>query len=114
MRTNATITRNAFEEWFSTYMDGRTHSESIDELELIFENNDSHYYLNFMQSKRVKAHSGAFYAVILALRPFMPNGYYASNPQIKANILHYFGMDYKAFLRPLVERLEKSRENYLK
>ena len=49
MRTNATITRKAFEEWFLTYMDGRTHSESIEELALIFENNNSGYYLNFMQ-----------------------------------------------------------------
>ena len=113
MKTNAQITRQAFQDWFNTYMDGRTHDESIDELELIFENNDSRYYLNFMQSKRVKAHSGAFYAVILALQPFMPKGYYASNPQIKANILHFFGMDYKTFLRPLVERLERSRNEYL-
>ena len=114
MKTNATITKEAFQLWFDTYMDGRTHDESIDELELIFENNDSNYYLNFMQSKRVKAHSGAFYSVILALQPFMSKGYYASNPQIKANILHFFGMDYKEFLRPLVERLERSREEYLK
>lgn len=114
MRTNATITRNAFAKWFFTYMNGRTHEESIDELELIFENNDSRYYLNFMESRRVKAHSGAFYAVILALQPFIPKGYYASNPQIKANILHFFGMDYKTFLRPLVERLENARNEYLK
>ena len=36
MKTNATITREAFKAWFDTYMDGRTHEESIDELELIF------------------------------------------------------------------------------
>lgn len=114
MKTSAKITRKAFKMWFDTYMDERTHEESIDELELIFENNDSQYYLNFMESRRVKAHSGAFYSVILALRPFMPSGYYASNPQIKANILHFFGMDFKEFLRPLADRLERSREQYLK
>lgn len=113
MKTNAQITKEAFQLWFNTYMDGRTHEESIDELELIFENNDSRYFLNFMQSKRVKAHSGAFYAVILALQPFMPKGYYASNPQIKANILDFFGMDYKKFLAPLVEYLEDSRNEFL-
>lgn len=114
MKTNAQITRQAFKLWFETYMDGRTHEESIDELELIFENNDSRYYNDFMESRRIKAHSGAFYSVILALQPFMHKGYYASNPQIKANILYFFGMDYKTFLRPLVERLERSRNDYLK
>lgn len=113
MKTNAKITKQAFKDWFNTYMDGRTHDESIDELVLIFENNDGNYYNNFIQSRRVKAHSGAFYAVILALQPFMPKGYYASNPQIKAYILDFFGMDYKEFLRPLVEYLEQSRNEFL-
>ena len=35
MKTNATVTRKAFEEWFLTYMDGRTHSESIEDIEKI-------------------------------------------------------------------------------
>lgn len=113
MKTNAQVTRQAFKDWFDTYMDGRTHEESIDELELIFENNDSRYYLNFMQSRRVKAHSAAFYSVILAVTPFMPKGYYASNPQIKANIQAFFEMDYKEFLAPLVEYLEDSRNEFL-
>lgn len=113
MKTNAKITKQAFKDWFDTYMDGRTHEESIDELALIFENNDGNYYNNFMQSKRVKAHSAAFYSVILAVKPFLSSGYYASNPQIKANILDFFGMDYKKFLAPLVEYLEDSRNEFL-
>ena len=36
MKTNAKITKQAFKDWFDTYMDGRTHDESIDELALIF------------------------------------------------------------------------------
>lgn len=113
MKTNAKITKQAFKDWFDTYMDGRTHEESIDELALIFENNDGNYYNDFMRSRRVKAHSAAFYSVILAVTPFMPKGYYASNPQIKANIQAFFGMDYKEFLHPLVEYLEDSRNEFL-
>lgn len=113
MKTNAQVTRQAFKDWFDTYMDGRTHEESMTELELIFENNDGNYYNNFMQSKWVKAHSAAFYSVILAVKPFMPKGYYASNPQIKANIQAFFGMDYTEFLAPLVEYLEDSLNEFL-
>lgn len=113
MKTSAAITRQAFSEWHETYIEGRTHLETLEELKLIFDNNDSRYYLNFMQSKRVKAHSAAFYSVILAIKPFMPAGYYASNAQVKANILHFFGMDYKSFLAPLVAELEKDRDEYL-
>lgn len=113
MKTNAQITKTAFVEWFVTYMENRTHSESIEELVLIFENNDSRYYLDFMASRRVKAHSGAFYSVILAIKPFMPKGYYASNPQIKNLIKEFFCMDYKEFLAPLVAYLEESRNENL-
>lgn len=113
MKTNAKITKQAFTDWFKTYMEWRDHAQSIDELALIIENNDANYYNNFMQSKRVKAHSAAFYSVILAVKPFMPKGYYASNPQIKANIQAFFGMDYKEFLAPLVEYLEDSRNEFL-
>ena len=113
MKTNANITKQAFSEWFDTYMSWRNHEQSIDELALIFENNDGNYYKNFMQSRRVKAHSAAFYSVILAVKPFLPKGYYASNAQIKANIQAFFGMDYKEFLAPLVEYLEDSRNEFL-
>lgn len=95
------------------YFENKSYKEKLEELILIFENNDYNYYKNFMASKRVKAHSAAFYAVILAIKPFMPAGYYASNPQIKANILHSFNMDYKAFLAPLVAELEKERNENL-
>ena len=70
-------------------MSWRNHSQSIDELALIFENNDANYYNNFINSRRVKAHSAAFYSVILAVKPFLSKGYYASNAQIKANILDF-------------------------
>lgn len=113
MKTNAKITKQAFKDWFDTYMSWRNHEQSIDELALIFENNDGNYYNNFIQLRRVKAHSAAFYSVILAVKPFLPKGYYASNAQIKANIQAFFGMDYKEFLAPLVEYLEDSRNEFL-
>lgn len=113
MPTNAATTRKAFTEWYETYIEGRTHSETLEELKLIFDNNDYGYYRNFITSRKVKAHSAAFYSVILAIFPFMPAGYYASNAQIKANILHFFRMDFKDFLAPLVAELEKERNNYL-
>lgn len=113
MRTNTQTTKTAFNEWFNIYMKERTHEERIDELELIFENNDCSYYENFMASKRVKAHSGAFYSVMLAIKPFLPKGYYASNLQVKALISEFFAMDYKDFLADLVERLENSRNEIL-
>ncbi len=95
------------------YFENKSYKEKLEELMLIFENNDYNYYKNFMSSKRVKAHSAAFYSVILALKPFIPAGYYANNAQIKANILHFFGMDFKEFLAPLVAELEKNRNEYL-
>lgn len=113
MKTNAKITKQAFKDWFDTYMSWRNHEQSIDELALIFENNDSKYYLNFMDSRNVSANNGAFYSVILAVKPFLPKGYYASNAQIKANIQAFFGIDYKEFLAPLVEYLEDSRNEFL-
>ncbi|HHV6356591.1 TPA: hypothetical protein ACUMCI_001826, partial [Haemophilus influenzae] len=67
----------------------------------------------FMLSRRVKAHSAAFYSVILTIKNFLPAGIVASNPQIKANILHFFGMDYKEFLKPLVAEIEKDRDENL-
>ena len=113
MRTNAQVTRQAFQEWFNNYMEWRDYKEQIEYLGLIFDNSEN-YYHNFMESRRIKAHSGAFYTVIIAIKPYLPNGYYASNPQIKANILHFFGKDYKTFLKPLSDYLEKEREENLK
>lgn len=113
MRTNAQLTRKAFGEWFNSYMEWRTFQQQIEYLAMLLENNES-YYRNFMESRRMKPHSGAFYAVILAIKPYLPVGYYASNPQIKANILHFFNMDYKEFLKPLSDYLEKEREENLK
>lgn len=110
LRTNKKVTREAFLVWFNTYMDGLPHAEVTAELKLILENCDTRYYDNFINSKRVKAHSAAFYSVYLALKDCMPKGYYASNAQIKANILEFFNMDYKAFLKPLIRRLEEIRD----
>ena len=111
--TNKEVTRNAFLVWFNTYMDGLPHAEVIAELKLILENCDTRYYNNFMNSRRTKAHSAAFYSVILAIKDYMPKGYYASNPQIKANISEIFGMDFKKFLAPLTRLLEKERDENL-
>lgn len=114
IRTNKEVTRKAFLLWFNTYMDGLPHAEVTAELKLILENCDTRYYNDFMNSRRIKAHSAAFYSVILALKDHMPTGYYASNPQIKANISEIFGMDFKEFLAPLTRLLEKEREENLK
>lgn len=113
IRTNKEVTRKAFLAWFSDYLVSLTHAEVTAELKLILENCNTRYYDDFMNSRRIKAHSIAFYSVILALKNYMPTGYYASNPQIKANIQDIFGMDFKEFLAPLTRLLEKEREENL-
>lgn len=113
LRTNKEVTRKAFLLWFNTYLVGLTHAEVTAELKLILENCNTRYYNDFMNSRRIKAHSAAFYSVVLAIKDYMPKGYYASNPQIKANISEMFGMDFKEFLAPLTRLLEKEREENL-
>lgn len=113
MKTNFKITKQAFKDWFITYMESKNHNEQIEELMLIFENNDSRYYENFMKNKRVKAHSAAFYSVIIAIRPFMEKGYYADNAQIKKLIKEFTGKDYKDYLADLVIMIEESRDELL-
>ncbi|HHF0442901.1 TPA: hypothetical protein ACPORJ_000518 [Haemophilus influenzae] len=95
------------------YFENKSYKEKLEELMLIFENNDYNYYKNFMSSKRVKAHSGAFYSVILALKPFLPAGYYASDAQIKANFLYFFKKNFNLFMRPFIYELEKEKQQFL-
>lgn len=113
MKTSKQITKAAFQEWFDCYMKHKSHSERMFELLLNFENNDSNYYYLFMKYRRMKAHSAAFYSVILAIKPFLSKGYYASNEQIKQNIKEFFGMTYKEFLADLVRMIDDSRNEYL-
>lgn len=113
MKTSKTVTKQGFQEWFDNYMEHKSHSERMEELLLIFENNDADYYQSFMKYRRMKAHSAAFYSVISALKIFLPKGYYASNEQIKQNIKDFFGMNYKEFLADLVRMIDDSREEYL-
>ena len=113
IRTNKEVTKKAFLLWFNTYLVGLTHAEVTAELKLILQNCADRYYNDFMNSRRTKAHSAAFYSVILAIKAYMPKGYYASNPQMKANISEIFGMDFKEFLAPLTRLLEKEREENL-
>ena len=113
MKTSVRITADAFDCWWKSYMLDKTYNEQIFELLLIFENNDSRYYLNFMASCRMKAHSAAFYSLVLAVKPFLPTGYYAANQQIKTLIEKYSGQDYKNYLAPLVKEIERLREGML-
>lgn len=113
IRTNKEVTREAFLLCFRDYFADNTLDDVTAELKLILENCSNGYFDNFMSSRRVKAHSAAFYSVILALKDYMPTGYYASNAQIKAIILEFFKMDYKKFLAPLIRLLEKQREENL-
>lgn len=113
MKTNIKISKEAFSEWFNCYMEWRNYEEQIQELYAIAINNDYRFYADFMRSRRIKAHSFAFYAVILAVKPFMPSGYYLSNPQAKKFIKEFFNIDYKEFLKPLVEMLENERNEQL-
>ncbi|HHV6412205.1 TPA: hypothetical protein ACUME3_001944 [Haemophilus influenzae] len=113
LRTNKEVTKEAFYLCFRDYFADKDLDDVTAELKLILENSYTRYYDNFMNSRRIKAHSAAFYSVYLALKDYMPTGYYASNAQIKANILEFFKMDYKAFLKPLIKRLEELREENL-
>ena len=113
LRTNKEVTKEAFYLCFRDYFADKDLDDVTAELKLILENSYTQYYDNFMNSRRIKAHSAAFYSVILAIKDYMPKGYYASNAQIKANILEFFEMDYKAFLKPLIKRLEELREENL-
>lgn len=113
LRTNKEVTREAFYLCFRDYFADYTLDHVTAELKLILENCSDGYFDNFMSSRRVKAHSAAFYSVILALKDYMPTGYYASHAQVKAIILEFFKMDYKAFLKPLIKRLEELREENL-
>lgn len=113
LRTNKEVTRDAFYLCFRDYFADKDLDDVTAELTLYLENCSNGYFDNFMSSRRVKAHSAAFYSVILALNYYMPKGYYASNAQIKANVLEFFNMDYKAFLKPLIKRLEELREENL-
>lgn len=113
LRTNKEVTREAFYLCFRDYFADNTFEDVTAELKLILQNCADRYYNDFMNSRRTKAHSAAFYSVILALKDYMPTGYYASNAQIKAIILEFFKMDYKKFLAPLIRLLEKEREENL-
>lgn len=113
LRTNKEVTKEAFYLCFRDYFADKDLDDVTAELKLILENCNTPYYDGFMNSRRIKAHSAAFYSVILALKDYMPTGYYASNAQIKANISEFFGMDFKKFLAPLTRLLEKEREENL-
>lgn len=112
-KTSMNETRKAFDTWYTAYMEHKDHAARTQELRLIFENNAPEFYSNFMRSRRVKSHSAAFYSVILALKPFLRGGYYASNPQVKKLIEEYFGQPYEVFLADLTAQIEELREEQL-
>ena len=113
MKTSLVVSSVAFAEWWDAYMRDKSYTEQLEDLLLIFENSDSRYYLNFMASRRVKAHSAAFYSVVLAVKPFLPTGYYTTNQQIKKLIEKYSGLDYRDYLAPLVKEIERLRDEML-
>ena len=95
------------------YFENKSYKEKLEELMLIFENNDYNYYKNFMSSKRVKAHSGAFYSVILALKPFFFFFSYPSDEKLKANFFFFFKKNFNLFMRPFIYELEKEKQQFL-
>lgn len=110
MKTNFKVSEEAFRLCLGEYMRNKSYPEQLAELMLIFENNDGRYYNSFMQSRRMKAHGAAFYAVILAVKPFMQAGYYIDNQHVKKLIKEVSGLDYKEYLAPLAKEIEQARE----
>ena len=114
MKTSFAVSKEAFCEFWDCYMAEKSYQEQLAELLLVFENNDGQFYSNFMQSRRMKAHGAAFYSAILAVKPFLPNGYYIDNSHIKRLLKEASGMDYRDYLAPLGMAITESREELLK
>lgn len=87
------------------------------ELLLFIRNNE---WLNsaLIENRRKQIHSIAWRSMF-EYADFVDNGlrkqgYYVSNPQMKAFILDKWGMGYQSLLAPLCKELQKIREDYLK